>query len=431
MRTRDNPFLSQASSYKPLAAMRILVGLVLLAQARMLWSYREILLNPHGPISWTLSDTWVDPWLPKLSHFVTLAGNAGIEPGVAIATILGIHALAAAFMAIGYRTRLSTIVAWLTFLLIKNSSFPYFYGIGSMLVIALFYCVIMPVGRAWSVDRLLKPAPAEAPGDPSGWVLVLRLHLCIIYLAGGIAKGVGEQWWSGDALYRALSLPHLQQFDPAPIVAWPGVLQALAIATVLLQCAYPFLVWTRLRAATVLATELLHLGIAVFLGLWLFSLVMIALNTAAFGEALWAALSAAARRREVAPSTAGRLRVIYDGACPFCDDYVRYQRLQSACAEVELVDARARREVLAEHAIDPRDLEDGMVVVLGDRLHRGADAMHLLSTLSESPGKWWVRMVAFIARSPLAARIVYPMLKLGRRIALAAIGVPRFPREGS
>ena len=36
-----------------------------------------------------------------------------------------------------------------------------------------------------------------------------------------------------------------------------------------------------------MATELLHLGIAIFLGLWLFSGIMIVLNAAAFGESLW------------------------------------------------------------------------------------------------------------------------------------------------
>jgi predicted DCC family thiol-disulfide oxidoreductase YuxK len=25
----------------------------------------------------------------------------------------------------------------------------------------------------------------------------------------------------------------------------------------------------------------------------------------------------------------GLLRIVYDGACPFCDDYVRYQRLRA------------------------------------------------------------------------------------------------------
>ena len=53
------------------------------------------------------------------------------------------------------------------------------------------------------------------------------------------------------------------------------------------QLAYPVLVWTRFRVAIVVLAELLHLGIAVFLGLWLFSGIMIVLNAAAFGESIW------------------------------------------------------------------------------------------------------------------------------------------------
>ncbi|MGE5615608.1 MAG: hypothetical protein ACM3X5_01710, partial [Bacillota bacterium] len=56
------------------------------------------------------------------------------------------------------------------------------------------------------------------------------------------------------------------------------------------QLAYPVLVWTRFRAAVVALVELLHLGIALFLGLWLFSAMMMIFNAAAFGEAMWRAL---------------------------------------------------------------------------------------------------------------------------------------------
>ena len=123
-----------------------------------------------------------------------------------------------------------------------------------------------------------------------------------------------------------------------------------------------------------------------------------------------------------------KIRIVYDGQCPFCDDYVRYQRLDRAAESVELVDARARPEVLAEHSISHAALEDGMVVIADGRQYHGADAMHLLSTLSESPGKWWVRAVAAASRSGPVARLLYPFLKLGRRMALALLGIPRFPK---
>jgi len=97
-------------------------------------------------------------------------------------------------------------------------------------------------------------------------------------------------------VWRVLSLPQFQQFDPAPLLGFTPALQAAAIASVLLQLAYPVAVWTRYRALAVFFTELLHLGIAVFLGLWLFSVVMFVFNVGAFGESLWRALSKRAWR---------------------------------------------------------------------------------------------------------------------------------------
>ena len=419
---------SDADSYKPLAVMRMIVGAVLLVQAYILFKYRDILLNPEGPLPWAISDSWIDPLLPKLSHVVSAFGSVGLAPGAAIAAVLAIHAIASAFYLVGYRTRLSTIVAWASFVLVKNSSFPYTYGVGAMVLIALFYSLFMPVAREWSLDRALaSKGPGKPPGDASPCVLMFRLHLCIIYAAAAFSKAVSEQWWSGEAIWRALSLPQFQQFDPQPLLAFPALLTAVSAITIVSQVLYPVLVWTRLRIFIVVLAELMHLGIALFLGLWLFSAMMVALNTAAWGQALWRALAVSSRRSNPAPR-AGELKVVYDGACPFCDDYVRYQRLQAATGRLELVDARTHPEVLAQHAISHAHLEDGMVVIADGRQHHGADAVHVLSQPSEPPEKWWVRAVAALGRSRPAARIAYPFMKLGRRVALAILGVPRFPR---
>lgn len=124
-----------------------------------------------------------------------------------------------------------------------------------------------------------------------------------------------------------------------------------------------------------------------------------------------------------------KVTVIYDGACPFCNEYVRHQRLRAAVDELELVDARANPEVLRAHAIDGKMLEDGMVVIADGRQHHGGDAVHLLAMLSESPRRWWVHAVAFASRSSPVARLLYPVLRSGRRIALTLLGIPRFPKN--
>lgn len=129
-----------------------------------------------------------------------------------------------------------------------------------------------------------------------------------------------------------------------------------------------------------------------------------------------------------ARALAMKVEILYDGECPFCDDYVRYQRVRAAVAEVVLIDARRHREAIERHGLVPADFEDGMVVVVDGTLYRGAEAVHQLSHLSDPPGRWWVRLVARLSRTARGARWLYPFLKRGRRIALALLGVPRFPR---
>jgi len=124
-----------------------------------------------------------------------------------------------------------------------------------------------------------------------------------------------------------------------------------------------------------------------------------------------------------------KVEILYDGACPFCDDYVRYQRLRSATDVLELLDARGHPEVVDRYHLVPADFEDGMVVVVDGTLYRGADAVHQLSHLSEPPARWWVRWIARLSHSLPGARRLYPLLKRGRRIALALLGVPRFPGQ--
>ena len=124
-----------------------------------------------------------------------------------------------------------------------------------------------------------------------------------------------------------------------------------------------------------------------------------------------------------------KITIVYDGGCPFCSDYVAYQDLKARAEAVELVDARGDPQALARYAIDAADLEDGMVVIVDGVAHRGADAVHALSTLSRAPRNWWVSAVAFVSRSAAVSRLLYPFLKLGRRIALTVLRIPRFSQR--
>lgn len=115
--------------------------------------------------------------------------------------------------------------------------------------------------------------------------------------------------------------------------------------------------------------------------------------------------------------------IIYDGACPFCSAYVRLLRLREQAAAVELLNARDADARIAHYQQQGYDLDQGMLVVMGDAIHAGADAIHMLAACSTRSG-WFNRCNVWIFSSRGRSRLVYPLLRVGRRIALLMLGIP-------
>ena len=112
-----------------------------------------------------------------------------------------------------------------------------------------------------------------------------------------------------------------------------------------------------------------------------------------------------------------RVEIFYDGQCPFCSAYTRMLHLRQAVGSVELIDARSGDPRVAALQRAGLSLDDGMVLRRGDLVWRGADAMWMLSTLSEPGG-----VLRTIMRSPRRARLLYPLLRTGRRLVLRILG---------
>jgi hypothetical protein len=142
----------------------------------------------------------------------------------------------------------------------------------------------MPVGASFSVDGWLRGAPAPPTAGTRLSMRAFQLHLCIIYLNSGVAKIRGEQWWNGEAIWRALMNPEFGVRDFSWLARAPAVPMVLGWSTLLIEAGYAFLIWPRrTRPWWVAATVALHLGIGVTMGLWMFSLMMIVMTMSAFG----------------------------------------------------------------------------------------------------------------------------------------------------
>lgn len=77
-----------------------------------------------------------------------------------------------------------------------------------------------------------------------------------------------------------------------------------------------------------------------------------------------------------------KITIIYDGGCPFCSDFVALSNLRTQGYEVNLLNARDSHNKKVQELSIIYDLDDGMLVLIGDDVLFGADAAHFLSQSS-------------------------------------------------
>lgn len=111
----------------------------------------------------------------------------------------------------------------------------------------------------------------------------MQIHLCVIYLAAGLDKAMGRQWWNGEAIWQVVSQPAFRTFDLGSLARHPSIPTLAGWVTLVVEIGYAFLIWPRrTRRAWSIAAIGLHLGVALFMGLVFFSGVMILLTCCLF-----------------------------------------------------------------------------------------------------------------------------------------------------
>jgi predicted DCC family thiol-disulfide oxidoreductase YuxK len=114
--------------------------------------------------------------------------------------------------------------------------------------------------------------------------------------------------------------------------------------------------------------------------------------------------------------------VIYDGECPFCRSYASLMKLREVVGDVALVNARDGGRWVEALNEQGYDLNDGMAVIFGDKVYYGDDAVVFISSMS-TDSSLLARCLTRLLRNKTRARIVYPVMKLGRRLTLHVLGI--------
>ena len=230
---------------------------------------------------------------PRLGWLATLGAQVGLREE-AVLSILWICLFAAGCSLVaGVACRFSAILAWFLHLCAAKSGGFISYGVDNFMTIGLFYLMLSPLPDRYALDWQLRKSQPEASPFLGFWRRVLQLHLCVIYFFSGLTKCLGSGWWDGSNVWRSLIRPPFNVIDPELLVRWKYLFPAGGIFICLLEITYPFFIWNdKTRKIWLVCICAMHAGIGFMMGMYLFALIMIILNVAAFGTGFIRAESA-------------------------------------------------------------------------------------------------------------------------------------------
>ena len=236
-----------------LAGMRILLGGALLAEQFL--QYLPHLLEFYGSAGIApagLHDRW------QLRHWRWTVLFFNSDDPTTLYSVFALWVAVTVGFVLGWRTRLMNVAVWFLTLCFVNRNPCVLNGSDDTLLVGLFLLMLMPSGRAWSLDarRLRRRSREQAAGPayvPAWTVRVLQIQLCLIYLSTGLVKLKGTgwfegTWWDGTSIHYVLNYIWMSRWSYAqlPLPFW--MTAPLSYVSVWWEVLFPLLVlhrWTR------------------------------------------------------------------------------------------------------------------------------------------------------------------------------------------
>jgi hypothetical protein len=224
------------------------------------------------------------PLIPKLSWLIVLGRNINMSEETVLSIAWACLLCMGLLLLLGLFCRPAAIIAWFLHLCAAESGGLFAYGADNFMSTALFYLMLSPLPDGYSFDQWIVKTNPKNPQLLGFWRRVLQIHLCFIYFIGGLAKFLGSGWWDGSNLWRSLIRPPFNLVSPEILVRFKYALPALGILICLLEVSYPIFIWMKkTRFVWLVCILAMHAAIGLMMGLYLFALVMIVMNLAAFG----------------------------------------------------------------------------------------------------------------------------------------------------
>jgi len=290
-RVRDWLFFPTSDRWLSILRIGLAVQLLLYVfSLRSDWNY---LLGGtgRGLVSRDLAEVLLslESWMiPRFGWFIGPARQLGIDETTVLSLSWYCLTLGAIFLLIGLYSRAAAVASWFLYLCSVKSGGLVTYGVDALTTTGLFYLMLSPLPDRLSLDHFWRKKLADSQ-LLGFWRRVLQLHLCLIYFFSGLTKTLGRDWWNGINLWRSLIRPPFDLIPADILVRFKYVFPIAGVAIFLLEIGYVFLIWRRgIGRVWLIAVLIMHVGIGLTMGMYLFASIMIILNLAAFGPGkLW------------------------------------------------------------------------------------------------------------------------------------------------
>jgi hypothetical protein len=268
-----------------------------LFQAILWYQDWSAFFGPDAWLQWEISRALGLEWQLHMMHVAGFLKHFGASPDQSVTIFYWAYVTFLVALLVGWHTRVAAFFVCLGHYVMMNTISIFVYGVDIFLQIALFYLLVMPVAKAYSLDvwqGRVSPLPSW------GVTLsrrVLQIHLCLAYISSGFEKAQSPAWWSGNVIWRSLVQPDFRQYDFIWLARFPWLAMLASWFTMVIESGYCVAMWVpRLRVVWMAGIVVLHLGIALFMGLGLFGVIMILLTISAFGYEAWSDVQNPVRR---------------------------------------------------------------------------------------------------------------------------------------
>ena len=118
------------------------------------------------------------------------------------------------------------------------------------------------------------------------------------------------------------------------------------------------------------------------------------------------------------------LTFIYDGECPFCNQFAELLELKSKINNISIMDGRKNPKIIKSLLEKGYDIDQGAILLKDDDIFHGAEAINNICNQINNPSSQLLKLLSNIFKSDKRTNLLFPFLLRARRFALISKGVP-------